>query len=162
MFYVVVLSVLKKLLFLLLFSVVFLPAKEKRSIPLSTLFQTEFSIKEKTFQVWLAIDPKQKSEGLSLLLPDEVASNQGMLFLYPYEEKLSFWMKNTYFDLDIAYIKSSGEISDIATMKKMKENVFSSSEKVRYVLELKAGSFKRVGLKVGDKISIPQKIKVFL
>ena len=147
------------LLLLLLASSLF--AEGNRTIPLKTFFQTELSVKEKTFQVWLAIDPKQKNEGLRFLTADEVSANQGMLFLYPYEEKLSFWMKNTFFDIDIAYIKSNSEVVDIATMTKMSDKAFSSSEKVRYVLELKAGSFKKVGLKVGDKISIPKKVKEF-
>jgi hypothetical protein len=153
--------VTKKLLFLLLLLSSSLVAESNRTIPLKDFFQTELSIKKETFNIWLAIDPKQKNEGLSFLLADEVASDQGMLFLYPYEEKLSFWMKNTYFDLDIAYIKSSGKVVDIATMNKMTPKEFSSSQSVRYVLELKAGSFKRVGLKVGDSISIPQKVKEF-
>ena len=151
----------KKLLLLLLLWTIFLLAKSTRTIPLSSLFQTDLLVKEKIFQVWLAIDPKQKNEGLSLLLADEVASTQGMLFLYPYEEKLSFWMKNTYFDLDIAYIKSSGEVVDIATMKRMSKEEFSSSKKVKYVLELKAGSFEKVGLKVGDRINISKELKEF-
>ena len=159
MFYEVDLLLTKKGLLLLLLFSGFLFADYNRSIPLSDLFQTQLKIKEKTFNLWLAISPKQKKEGLSLLSSDEVDFNEGMLFIYPINEKLSFWMKNTFIALDIAYIKKDGTVSDIYTMPKMSSLLFSSTQKVRYVLELRAGELKKVGLKVGDKIIFPTKIK---
>jgi len=130
----------------------FLDADVHRTIPLEKLFQTDLSLKNKTFKVWLAIDSEQKKEGLSSLLDNEVANNEGMLFIYPFEEKLKFWMKNTLFDLDIAYIKSDGTIIDIYRMPKQSTKIFSSSSKVAYVLELRAGEFEKIDLKVNDKI----------
>ncbi len=130
-----------------------------RTIPLKKLFQTDLVLKNRTFKVWLAIDPKQKKEGLSSLLADEVSLNNGMLFLYPYEEKLSFWMKDTFFDLDIVYIKKDGTIIDIYTMPKQSLKLFTSSSKVSYALELRAGEFEKLGLKVGDRIEFSSIIK---
>ncbi len=144
------------LLWFCLFS--FLDADTNRTIALDSLFKTDLTIKNKTFKVWLAIDPKQKKEGLSFLTVDEVPIDHGMLFLYVYEEKLLFWMKDTFFDLDIAYIQSDGTVVDIYSMTKMSSKTFVSSRKVRYVLELRRGEFKRVGLKIGDKVVIPKKI----
>ena len=46
-------------------------------------------------------------------------------------------------------------------MPKMLTKFYSSIQKVRYVLELRAGEFKKIGLKVGDKITIPIQIKAF-
>ena len=134
-------------------------ADSNRTIPLDKLFQTKLAIKNKTFNLWLAIDPKQKEEGLSHLSSDEVSLNQGMLFIYPFEENLSFWMKDTFFDLDMAYIKSNGTVIDMFTMPKMTEKLFSSSEKVRYVLELRAGELEKMGLKLGEKIEFSSLLK---
>ena len=147
-------------LFVLLLSTLLL-AENNRTIPLDKLFQTDLCIKEKIFKIWLALDSKQKEEGLSLLSSDEVSFEEGMLFIYPYEEKLSFWMKDTFFDLDIAYIKSDGRVIDMFTMPKMTEKAFSSSEKVRYVLELRAGEFEKMGLKLGEKIVFSSIVKGF-
>jgi len=158
MFYVVVRLKIKQFLFFLLFTFI-LDAKEHRVIPLSKLFQTELILKSKTFKIWLAIDPQQKSEGLSHLSSDTISEKNGMLFIYPFAEKLSFWMKETQFDLDIAYIDSEGTIVDIFTMKKMQEQKFNSTKKVRYALELKAESFKKMGFKVGDTIVFSEIIK---
>ena len=146
------------LLFVLLLSTCLL-AENNRTIPLNKLFQADLLIKGKTFKTWLAFDPKQKEEGLSLLSSDEVSFDEGMLFIYPYEEKLSFWMKDTFFDLDIAYIKSDGTVIDIFTMPNMTEKAFSSSKKVRYVLELRAGEFEKISLRVGEKIVFSKEVK---
>ena len=147
----------KKLLFLGLILFSFLEAEVNetippRSIPLKKLFQTDLVLKNKTFKVWLAISPEQKTEGLSSLRSNEVSTNEGMLFIYPFKEKLSFWMKNTFFDLDIAYLEKDGTIVDIYTMPKQSLKLFNSSSKVRYALELRAGEFEKLGLKVYDKV----------
>ena len=150
---------IKRVLVLCLCLFSFLDADTNRTITLDSLFKTDLVVKDKTFKVWLAIDPKQKNEGLSFLLADEVPFDHGMLFLYPYEEKLSFWMKNTFFDLDIAYIGSDGTIIDIFSMSKMSEKVVTSSWKVQYVLELRGGEFNHIGLKVGDIIEVSKLIE---
>ena len=137
----------------------FLLSDTQRSIPLKELFQTKLTLKEKVFELWLSVNPKQKKEGLSFLLADEVPSYKGMLFIYPMNEKLSFWMKNTYLDLDLAYIDEEGRVRDIFSMTKDTSIKFHSSVKVRYALELKAGEFKKIGLKVGDKVEFSSLIK---
>jgi hypothetical protein len=150
---------IKKGLLLLLLLSPFLLADSNRTIPLDKLFQVELPLKNKLYKVWLALDPKQKEEGLSHLSLDEVSSKEGMLFIYPYEEKLAFWMKDTFFDLDIAYIKSDGTVVDMFTMEKMSRKASTSSQKVRYVLELHAGEFEKIGLRLGEKILFSKQIK---
>ncbi len=46
------------------------------------------------------------------LKPDE-----GMLFVFPHDEELAFYMKNTRVPLSIAFIKSDGVIANIAHME---------------------------------------------
>ena len=154
----------KSLLFLWLFCFTFLEADfnktiSTRTISLKKLFKTDLLLKKRTFKVWLAIDLKQKTEGLSSLLSNEVSRNEGMLFIYPFPEKLTFWMKNTFFDLDIAYIDKYGKVIDIYTMPKQSLKFFSSSSKVSYALELRAGEFKKLGLKVNDTIKFSSMVR---
>lgn len=143
-----------KVVLIVLFLYTTLWGDENRTIPLDRLFQSELLIKDKSFKVWLAIDSKQKEEGLSNLTSDEVSYNEGMLFIYPFNEKLSFWMKDTLFDLDIAYLDEKGEIVDIYRMEKGTLKEFVSTKKVRYALEFRAGIFKKLALKVGEKIAL--------
>ena len=39
-----------------------------------------------------------------LMYRPEMPQNDGMLFVFPKEEKRTFWMKNTYISLDIIYV----------------------------------------------------------
>lgn len=135
-------------------------AENNRTIPLEQLFNMNIEIKGKIFKVWLAIDPKQKHEGLSFLSSDEVDEDEGMLFIYPFNTQCSFWMKNTLIPLNLAYIKEDGTVVDTYTMPKMSTTLFSSTQKIRYVLELRAGVFKKIGLSVGDTILISKEVKV--
>ena len=145
---------------LLLFTLTFLFANS-REIPIDNFFQTELKIKDKIFNLWLAINPKQQKDGLRSLTSDEVEINQGMLFIYPSNEIQTFWMRDTLIDLDIAFIYESGEISDIYSMEQGSKEYFSSSNPIRYVLELRSGIFDKLNLLVGDKIDIPKVVKDF-
>lgn len=46
----------------------------------------------------------------------KLKDNEGMLFLFESEEPLSFWMKDTYIPLDIAYINAQGELTQVLSM----------------------------------------------
>jgi len=149
---------MKQILFF--FSLALLSAQE-REIPIEKFFQTELKIKNKFFNVWLALSPKQQQEGLSSLGSDDVAVDEGMLFIYPMNEIQTFWMKDTLIDLDIAFIHESGEICNIYNMEQQSRKYFSSTKHIRYVLELRKGIFEELNLVVGDKIELPPMIKEF-
>jgi len=134
---------------------------EGRTIPLSKLFKTELKVKNKTFDVWLALNPAQQSEGLSFVKSDEISNKEGMLFIYPLNDKRTFWMKNTLIDLDIVFLKEDGRVNTIYTMSKDSKEYYHSNGKVRYVLEVREGVLKTIPLKVGDKIVLPQRISNF-
>ena len=70
----------------------------------------------------------------------KMAANRGMLFIFPYEEEHSFWMKNTFLALDMIFLDKNGEVKKIIKnvpplTKKARESEFP----VKYVLELNAG-----------------------
>lgn len=123
---------------------------------LDTLYKTTMIIKKNTFEIWLALDPVQKKKGLSSIR--KIEKNQGMLFAYPFVEKLSFWMKDTHMALDIIYFQKDGKIVDVFTMPKETLTHYVSSSKVTFALELLAGSAKKMDLKVGEQIEVPQDI----
>ena len=53
--------------------------------------------------VELATDPKSREIGLMNRMG--LSENSGMLFAFPDSQQRSFWMKNTYIPLSIAYIE---------------------------------------------------------
>ena len=83
--------------------------------------------------------------------------NRGMLFVYPYASRRSFWMKNCRIPLDLAYVKR-GKIRQILTMKPQwgaphgELRFHESNSAVRYALEMPAGWFAKNGAKVGDAV----------
>ena len=80
--------------------------------------------------------------------------DRGMLFVYPSERPLSFWMRNTLIPLSIAYIDAQGRITDILDMKPLDDRPphYVSSEPVQYALEVNRGFFDERGVKVGDRV----------
>ena len=82
-------------------------------------------------------------------LPEDKA----MLFDYQRPRPVSMWMKNTNISLDMLFIREDGTIAAIAqdTVPQSLDTI-SVQEPVRGVLELAAGTVKRLGLRVNDKV----------
>jgi uncharacterized membrane protein (UPF0127 family) len=79
-----------------------------------------------------------------------------MLFLYPDTRPVEFWMKNTPLSLDIIFVREDGTIARIAeNTTPMSEDLISSGEPVRAVLEVKAGTMRQLGVTIGDRLRNP-------
>ncbi|MCF6153648.1 MAG: DUF192 domain-containing protein [Candidatus Brocadia sp.] len=104
-------------------------------------------------EVEVAITPKEHM--LGLMYRDTLEDNGGMLFIFPEEKVLSFWMKDTRIPLSIAFIKANGRIVQIESMKPYSLDIHVSRKKVKYALEMKEGWFKKHKVKEGDMVKIP-------
>jgi uncharacterized membrane protein (UPF0127 family) len=103
------------------------------------------------FNVEVVKEAKARDRGLMFRqsLPDD----GGMLFDYDPPQKISFWMKNTYISLDIIYIDARGTILNIApATTPLSLQPLPSTGVARGVLELKAGTTARLGIKAGDHV----------
>lgn len=87
--------------------------------------------------------------------PHEIADDQGMLFVFPNEAQRGFWMLNTVTPLDIAYARFDGTIVSTWQMPPLTLQTFPSIEPAMFALEMKQGSFERIGLHEGDRLDIP-------
>ena len=103
--------------------------------------------------VELALTPEEQMTGL--MNRDALGCDDGMLFIFPQEQILSFWMKNTAIPLSIAYVKIDGRIVQIDSMKPYSLDSHPSHEKVKYALEMNEGWFAKHGVNVGDLVRIP-------
>ena len=103
--------------------------------------------------VELAITQEEQMTGL--MNRDALGSDEGMLFIFPQEQILSFWMKNTLIPLSIAFIKIDGRIVQIDSMEPYSLDSHFSREKVKYALEMNDGWFTKHGVDVGDLVRIP-------
>ena len=89
-----------------------------------------------------------------LMFRKHLADNGCMIFVYQSETPLSFWMKNTYIPLDIAFVKSDQTLLEVKSMKPLDETTVRSSEPVMYAIEANAGWFKRNGALINRKVTI--------
>ncbi len=105
--------------------------------------------------VELAVTMKEQNKGL--MFRNKLASDHGMLFIFPHIRRASFWMKNTRIPLSIAFIKEDGWIAQIEDMEPQSLKTHVSDVKVKYALEMEQGWFKKKNIKVGDFVEIPQK-----
>jgi uncharacterized membrane protein (UPF0127 family) len=95
-----------------------------------------------------AVTDSEKEKGL--MFRKELPDGRGMLFVYPGDQTLSFWMKNTILPLSIAFIKADGTIADIFDMEPLSLRPIVSTRSVRYALEVPRGWFTKNNITVGD------------
>ncbi len=106
-------------------------------------------------EVEVADDMDEMQKGL--MGRTALAEDAGMLFVYPEERELSFWMKDTLIPLSIAFIDAEGRIVDIQDMKALDDRPphYTSAEPARYALEVNEGFFDERGVEVGDRAGLP-------
>jgi hypothetical protein len=103
------------------------------------------------FEVELATTAAQREQGL--MFRQSMAANAGMLFLYPSEQPVAFWMKNTLIPLDMLFLKADGSIARIAANAvPHDETPIPSNASVKAVLEVNGGTATALGIKEGDKV----------
>ncbi len=89
-----------------------------------------------------------------LMSRTNLATDEGMLFVFPQPRPVSFWMKDTPVPLSIAYVGPSGRILEIHDLKPLDLTaVPSASPAVAYALEVAQGWFSQHGVLAGDTIS---------
>jgi uncharacterized membrane protein (UPF0127 family) len=104
-----------------------------------------------TIDIEVADNEAERVQGL--MYRDSMGERNGMIFLFPEEDTLSFWMKNTRIPLDIIYVNREKEIVHIArntTPYSLAQ--IPSKQPAMYVVEVNAGFTERYLISVGDMI----------
>ncbi len=111
------------------------------------------------FVVEIADTPSKREMGLQYRR--DLATDRGMIFLFPAESVQSFWMKNTPLPLDMIFINRERKIVGIVEQTvPFSLDPRSVSAPSQFVLEINGGLSKRHGIKAGDSVrfeSIPQR-----
>ena len=127
---------------------------------LSGLLQDTISINGNDFLVWLAQTQLQQQTGLMFATADQLAplpngTERGMLFVFQNPAFLSFFMRNTFIPLDLAYIRADGTIAEIFSLIPLDETSVVSGEPVQFALEVNAGVLAALGIGIGDQVLLP-------
>jgi len=94
----------------------------------------------------------EAEQARGLMYRRELAPNRAMLFVYEEDRRLSFWMKNTFIPLSIAYLEADGTIAHIEDMHPQTLESHPSPVPVRYALEVNQGWFDANGIAPGSKV----------
>jgi uncharacterized membrane protein (UPF0127 family) len=130
------------------------PASPFVSIPgLATKAQPKLQ----TIKVWLgaeelitemAVQPAQVETGM--MFRTNMAENEAMIFVLPYEQQARFWMANCPYPLSVAYINSDGAIEEIHPLEPFNtNNVVAKATNIRFALETPQGWFDRHHVRTG-------------
>jgi uncharacterized membrane protein (UPF0127 family) len=106
------------------------------------------------FSVEVMRDDAQRARGL--MFRRYLPADRGMLFDFKREEPISMWMKNTFISLDMIFADRTGRIVSIAQdTEPLSERIIPSGEPAYAVLEVNAGTARRLGIKPGDRLRHP-------
>lgn len=102
------------------------------------------------FAVELARTPQEQARGL--MHREDLADDAGMLFVYDRPGVRTMWMKDTPLSLDMLFLDSDGTIRHIVrdTVPQSTARIVSPRN-ILYVLELRAGVTRRLGIEAGDR-----------
>lgn len=97
------------------------------------------------FRVYLATEFEQQRRGLMFVR--ELPADVGMLFIYESDAIRSMWMKNTYIPLDMVFARADGTVINVVSNTVPQTlNSHESTEPARFVLELNAGTARKLGI----------------
>jgi uncharacterized protein len=103
------------------------------------------------FKIWTADTPARDQQGL--MFQRSMDLHAGMLFVFPKNEPVSMWMKNTYIPLDLLFMNQYGVIEYIAVnATPLSEAIIGPSQPEYAVLELNGGACEKLGIKIGDSV----------
>ena len=109
----------------------------------------------KELKVTLEVADEEPERRFGLMRRQSLPENHGMLFIFPYEEIQSFWMKDTLIPLDMIFITSKHEIAGIVhearprTLTSRRVNKPST-----YVLEVNGGWARKNKVRDGARVRI--------
>jgi uncharacterized membrane protein (UPF0127 family) len=98
----------------------------------------------------VATNGATRSQGL--MYRKSLGANEGMLFVFPRDEPLCMWMRNTYVPLSVAFMDREGVILNIEDMHPQSDDTHCAIAPARYALEMNQGWFAKRGVKAGMRI----------
>ena len=97
------------------------------------------------------------SREVGLMHRDHLATDHGMLFLFPQVQEEWFWNHDVHFPLDVVFLDDKQTVVSVIHMDSYSEKNIGSEHPVKYAIELNAGTAQRLHLDVGTHLAIPPK-----
>ncbi|MCG6139647.1 DUF192 domain-containing protein [Leptospira mtsangambouensis] len=98
------------------------------------------SVADRVLKLEIANTPSTRATGL--MYRTKLGEDEGMLFVFPRPDFLSFWMKNTLIPLSIGYFSEDMRLLESFDMKpNQTEEVYNARKPAMYALEVNQGWF---------------------
>jgi uncharacterized membrane protein (UPF0127 family) len=128
-----------------------LPARTSKATFFRAVFETGASLSLETVD-------QEKDRRKGMMYRKEADEGWGMLFVFARPAPLSFWMRNTFVPLSIAYLSEQGEILNIEAMRPLDETTRHPSRgKALYAIEVRQGWFRKHGIRAGQRVQFLRK-----
>jgi len=137
-----------------LFSFILLISSLFSSVSPQCTEKGKITLHDQILNVEIAESPEDRAYGL--MGRDFLSDGEGMLFVFPRSERLTFWMKNTLIPLSIAFFDKENTLIHIADMDPPTGDVlikYRSPSPCLYALEVPKGWFSKHGIGPGVKFS---------
>lgn len=94
---------------------------------------------------------------VGLMYRESMAANRGMLYVFPFERAWKIWMLNMRFALDVVWLDKRGVVVHMErNLRPCKSflscRTYAPRRGAKYVLELNAGSVRRLGIGLNDEM----------
>jgi hypothetical protein len=115
------------------------------------------AFKQHTFMAEVAATDPEKAKGL--MYRQSLAKDRCMFFVYSEDGYHAIWMKNCLIALDVAWVDADGRIAELvervppcSPMRGDDCPTYGGTVPSRYFIEFPVGTFKRLGLRKGDRL----------
>jgi uncharacterized membrane protein (UPF0127 family) len=99
----------------------------------------------------------QDEQARGLMGRRDLGADDGMVFVYPFPQQMSFWMRNTPTPLDIGFFRPDGTLGEVYPMYPFDETpVRSAAADYTLALEVNQGWFAKHGIRPGATIDHAQ------
>lgn len=114
------------------------------------------TVPDGTLHLAVADEPGERREGL---MNRTAVPRDGMLFVFPDEQRRIFWMKHTRIPLDMVFVAGDGTVLNVEqaavpTDPSSPEARYRSDGPAKYVIELEQGDAARYGIRRGVALDI--------
>jgi len=115
------------------------------------------SIGKKTLRLEVADSPIKRAVGL--MQRTNLGEDEGMIFVFPKADFLSFWMKSTLIPLSLGYFGEDLKLIEIYDMKpNQTKEVYNSTRPAKYAVELNQGWFRKNKIDLDSPLTLEKKI----
>lgn len=111
------------------------------------------AIGDKVLRLQLAVTGPEMERGL--MGRRALGADEGMVFLFPKPQRLSFWMRNTPLPLDIGYFDAAGRLREHYPLYPFDEtSVVSRADDLQFAVEVNQGWFRANAVKGGALLDL--------